>query len=635
MQSQRVALAAHHAAATYAADAQHSTCHGTVRGHVEAGNRARACLARLSAPDVWSALRPLPPRRASSSELRLCHDADHLASLEASSALAATERRPLFLPRGGHFAAGGRAAVAPQLAPCESPGRETFVTGGSMEAARAAVGGLLALVDEAFEPEGARRGLALCRPPGHHAGRACSEGFCLLNNVAVAAAYARATQPALVKRVLIFDWDVHHGQGTQDIFWSDPHILYISAHRGEEGFYPGSGGVNEVGEGLGLGFTVNIPLPEGYGDACLWAACAEVLLPAARRFRPDLILVSAGFDAAAEDPLGGGSCSARGFGAITRELVGLAAELCDGRILLALEGGYSLEALMACIGEVGHALVDSPPRLGGTPFGEAPAWLGSAVPGVRAALHAARVAHRAPPLRLLEGYAAKLMPFAPARRKAAVVLNALPEALASAPAPAPAPAFSESSKLLPTPTRVTSPSDSLTVRALSSTTSSTQRVPPSAAGFPLVHRRLDGNSLAVGSLATRRWKRLRRVLSRSLTLPADNLLTMRSPACGSSACGSSDRDSLAHDSLARDSPARARPARASPDRMSAARGSSPFTPPSHLAFSSLADGVRLPLRRLQKLRSATPPGRRARLRRLRRPVEEVATLEEAVQKNTS
>lgn len=126
-------------------------------------------------------------------------------------------------------------------------GTETYVTEGSMEQARAAVGGLLALVDAALDPcDPLLRGMALCRPPGHHAGRERSEGFCLLNGVAVAAAYARARAARDVERVLIFDWDVHHGNGTQELFWTDPSVLFVSAHRQDEGFFPGSGGSEEA-----------------------------------------------------------------------------------------------------------------------------------------------------------------------------------------------------------------------------------------------------------------------------------------------------------------------------------------------------------------------------------------------------
>jgi len=289
-----------------------------------------------------------------------------------------------------------------------------------MLAARAAVGGLLSLVDEAVHPQGLARGVGLCRPPGHHAGRASSEGFCLVNNVAVAAAYARSVHSSVVRRILIFDWDVHHGQGTQEIFWTDCEVLFVSVHRRGTGFYPGSGAVNEVGEGPGTGYTVNIPLPPGYGDAALWTACAEVLLPAARRFRPDLILVSAGFDAVAEDPLGGCRVSPRLFGALAAELRHVAAELCAGRLLLALEGGYEAKALRECLGEVVQALTDPEQLVGGRdgtpePFATPPPWLEPLAPTTRNAIHAARVAHKALPLRLMEGYSAVLRPFAAPR----------------------------------------------------------------------------------------------------------------------------------------------------------------------------------------------------------------------------
>lgn len=241
-----------------------------------------------------------------------------------------------------------------------------------------------------------------------------------MNNVAVAAAYARSVHSAVVRRVLIFDWDVHHGQGTQEIFWTDCEVLFVSIHRRGTGFYPGSGSVEEVGEGPGAGFTVNIPLPSGYGDAALWTACAEVLLPAARRFRPDLILVSAGFDAVTEDPLGGCRVSPRLFGALAAELRHVATELCSGRLLLALEGGYEARALRECLGEVVQALTDPEQLVGGRdgapdPFATPPPWLEPIAPTARRAIQAAREAHRLLPLRLMEGYSAVLRPFAAPR----------------------------------------------------------------------------------------------------------------------------------------------------------------------------------------------------------------------------
>jgi histone deacetylase 6 len=180
-------------------------------------------------------------------------------------------------------------------------------------------------------------GLALVRPPGHHAEADRAMGFCLFNNVAVAARAAQ--EQGAAAKVLIVDWDLHHGNGTQHSFWDDPSILYFSTH--EFPFYPGTGAVEEVGGGSGRGFTVNVPWPGGMGDAEYTAAFDDVLMPIARAFEPDLVLVSAGFDAADGDPLGSMRVSPRGYAAMTSRLLGLA----GGRVVLALEGGYNLDAI--------------------------------------------------------------------------------------------------------------------------------------------------------------------------------------------------------------------------------------------------------------------------------------------------
>jgi len=219
-----------------------------------------------------------------------------------------------------------------------------------------------------------------------------------VNNVAVAAEYARDRYPE-VERVLIFDWDVHHGQGTQQIFEQSPDVLVISVHRHDgHSFYPATGSAGEVGSGPGRGYSVNVALPAGYGGAALWTACAHVLLPAARNFQPQLILVSAGFDAAASDPLGGCFVEPRVFGALTAELRRLAAEVAEGRLILALEGGYNPEVLADCVDEVAAALVADASSSGVEAFAEAPSWLaGSACFG---AIRRTCEAHRMAPLRL-------------------------------------------------------------------------------------------------------------------------------------------------------------------------------------------------------------------------------------------
>jgi histone deacetylase 6 len=201
---------------------------------------------------------------------------------------------------------------------------------------------------------GLANGLALVRPPGHHAERDRAMGFCLFNNVAVAAAAARS---AGAERVLIVDWDVHHGNGTQHSFDDDPTVLYFSTHQWP--FYPGTGAASETGGPHALGKTINVPWGPGRGDADHLAAFDRVLLPAARRFDPDVVLVSSGFDAARGDLLGEQLISPEGYGAMTARLVTLA----GGRVVLALEGGYELNAIAASAAACLRVLLgDDPPR---------------------------------------------------------------------------------------------------------------------------------------------------------------------------------------------------------------------------------------------------------------------------------
>jgi acetoin utilization deacetylase AcuC-like enzyme len=194
--------------------------------------------------------------------------------------------------------------------------------------------------------------VAMVRPPGHHAERNRAMGFCFYNNVAVAAAHARAQGAA---KVAIVDYDVHHGNGTQHIFEADPHVLYISTHQFP--YYPGTGAAEEVGREVGRGFTVNVPLEVGAVDEDYQLAFAQVVRPVLRQFEPDLIIVSAGFDAHERDPLGGMRLSTASFGAMTLELRAVAEECCRGRIVSVTEGGYDLKALAASLDAVieGHA----------------------------------------------------------------------------------------------------------------------------------------------------------------------------------------------------------------------------------------------------------------------------------------
>jgi acetoin utilization deacetylase AcuC-like enzyme len=221
---------------------------------------------------------------------------------------------------------------------------DTAIGRESAEVARVAAGTTVALCREVAR--GAlRAGFAAVRPPGHHAERDRAMGFCLFNNVAVAAAHLRAE--AGVERVLIVDWDVHHGNGTQHAFEEDPSVFYFSVHQFP--LYPGTGGARETGRGAGAGATLNCPLPPGAGDAEFLEALTERLIPAADAFRPGFVLVSAGFDAHAADPLASLEVTTKAFAAATRVVRQVAERHAGGRIVSVLEGGYHLDALEECV----------------------------------------------------------------------------------------------------------------------------------------------------------------------------------------------------------------------------------------------------------------------------------------------
>jgi acetoin utilization deacetylase AcuC-like enzyme len=218
---------------------------------------------------------------------------------------------------------------------------DTYISAESVEIARLAAGSLAAMVDVLIDGP-VPQGVALLRPPGHHARPARAMGFCLLNNVAVAAAHARARG---LDRIAVVDWDVHHGNGTQEMFWTDPHVLYISTHQ--HPFYPGTGDAEEVGQGEGHGYTVNVPLVAGSGDVEYARAFERVVLPVVEAYAPELLLVSAGFDASARDPLAQMELSSNAFGWMARELARVTSASTKGRMALVLEGGYDLVALQA------------------------------------------------------------------------------------------------------------------------------------------------------------------------------------------------------------------------------------------------------------------------------------------------
>ncbi|HMQ30678.1 MAG TPA: histone deacetylase [Chloroflexaceae bacterium] len=285
-------------------------------GHVEQAARLAAVRRAIAASGLRGELHVLTPKPAPDLALEAVHT-PHLLRLV----------RQLASYGGGQFDS------------------DTYVTAESWDVAALAAGGALGAV-EAVVTGRARNSFALVRPPGHHATPGRAMGFCLINNVAVAARYAR--RHLGLERVAIVDYDVHHGNGTQDIFYDDPTVLFCSTHAAP--FYPGTGGLGEMGDRVQApGATLNVPLPFGTGDRGYARVFAELIAPALRRFRPQLILVSAGYDAHWTDPLGPMVLSVSGYARLNQTLLALADELCGGRLVMVLEGGYNLDALGACV----------------------------------------------------------------------------------------------------------------------------------------------------------------------------------------------------------------------------------------------------------------------------------------------
>ncbi len=290
--------------------------HDTGRGHPERPQRIATLLDWMDgAPGAWMRLEP---RAATGDEIALAHDAAYVAEVER------TREREWFA-----FDA------------------DTPTSPLSYDTALLAAGGFLNLLDAIVAGE-IDNGFACVRPPGHHAERAQAMGFCLFNNVAVGAAYLR--QRHGLRRILVVDWDVHHGNGTQHIFERDPQVLFVSTHQYP--FYPGTGAMAENGRGDGEGFTVNLPFPAGGGDELYLDAFRRVIEPIANLYAPEFVLISAGFDAHAADPLGSMRVTEDGFRAMTDSLLGIAAEHCGGRCAAILEGGYDLHAIRASVAAV-------------------------------------------------------------------------------------------------------------------------------------------------------------------------------------------------------------------------------------------------------------------------------------------
>ncbi len=300
--------------------------HETPEGHPERAARLERLL-QLAARAGGLGVQVLSPERtASKEELSRVHDPSYVDVIAG--------------------AAGRRLMLDP----------DTFMSPDSYDVALHAAGGVLDAVDRVLGGD-LDNVFAAVRPPGHHAESDHAMGFCLFNNIAVAAAHALEHHG--LKRVMVLDWDVHHGNGTQEIFWDEPRVLFVSLHQYP--FYPGTGGATEAGGARAGGLTVNIPMSGGCGDAEYAAAFRRVVRPVADAFAPELLLVSAGFDAHRDDPLGGMRVSDDGFAAMASEALDIAGVHAGGRCVAVLEGGYDLDALERCV-EIVLRCMKSPDR---------------------------------------------------------------------------------------------------------------------------------------------------------------------------------------------------------------------------------------------------------------------------------
>ncbi len=308
----------------------------TEEDHPESPERLQAVMRGLKETHLLPRLVALEPVLATESHVLAVHSRDHLARVKSVVARG-----------GGHFDA------------------DTYASARSYDAAMLAAGALVRAVDAVLARE-IDNAFALVRPPGHHATAHRAMGFCLFNNIAIAAQHA--LDHHRLERVMIVDFDVHHGNGTQDIFYETARVLYCSMHQFPH--YPGSGNWDEIGEGEGRGFTLNVPLPPRVGDEGFQRIFDDLLFPAAMRYRPQLILVSAGYDAHWSDPLAMENLSIAGYGMMAHTLVEMASDLCDGRIVFALEGGYNLPALAHGVAASFRAMLgdaDMPDPLGPSP----------------------------------------------------------------------------------------------------------------------------------------------------------------------------------------------------------------------------------------------------------------------------
>jgi acetoin utilization deacetylase AcuC-like enzyme len=289
--------------------------HDTGRNHPERKERLTAVVEHLSQTGLAQELIHVPARPATRKEIAFVHPEEYINSIQR--------------------------AIQEGIKYLDA---DTRVSPESYDIALLAAGGTLAAVDQVLQGE-AHTAFCAVRPPGHHAETDQAMGFCIFNNVAIAARYAQ--QKYNLEKILIIDWDVHHGNGTQDIFYGDPTVFYFSIHQYP--WYPGTGSADETGEREGKGFNLNIPVPAGTGDDDYIAAFETILKTKARNYAPDLILISAGFDAHRDDPLSQTCVTTKGFKEMSEIVSQIAEEKCDSRIISVLEGGYNLQALAASV----------------------------------------------------------------------------------------------------------------------------------------------------------------------------------------------------------------------------------------------------------------------------------------------
>ncbi len=309
--------------------------------HVESAARLQAVMAELGKSGTLERLESVEPHPARLRELLVVHSRQHIDTVRA-------------MAKSGGW-----------LDP------DTVVSPASFEVACLAVGGTMAAVDTVMNGE-VGSAFALVRPPGHHATAERAMGFCLFNNIAVAARHA--VKQYNLEEILIIDFDAHHGNGTQEIFYNDQCVFYVSLHQSPH--YPGSGGLDEMGTRLTRGTTLNVPMPAGCGDAEYLRIFNEIVAPAARRFRPHLILVSAGYEGHWTDSMSGMQLSVRGYARMINIIRKLAEELCQGRLVLALEGGYELKALAASVRATFEALLGDDAEVVADPLGDSPRQFG-------------------------------------------------------------------------------------------------------------------------------------------------------------------------------------------------------------------------------------------------------------------